>query len=238
MVILMDNKNVHKNHRARMKKKFMDAGSMEIFEPHEQLEMLLYYACPRKDTNAIAHRLLEQFGSFSAICDASVNTLVESGVSEHVAILFKMIPEFARIYINDKHYNTDKIIDLEHLGEYLVTKFIGKDTEEVYLLLLDSKCKELYCGCVSKGSFSGSEVPTRKIVELCMKYNAYTATIAHNHPSGVACPSKNDILVTKKLISTLDLIGCNLIDHIIVADGDFVSLAQSELVGSIFYSKE
>ena len=83
----MDNKNVHKNHRARLKKKFLDAGSMEIFEPHEQLEMLLYYACPRKDTNALAHRLLDQFGSFSAICDASVNNLVESGVSEHVVKL-------------------------------------------------------------------------------------------------------------------------------------------------------
>lgn len=238
MVILMDNKNVHKNHRARMKKKFLDAGSMEIFEPHEQLEMLLYYACPRKDTNALAHRLLDQFGSFSAICDASVNNLVESGVSEHVAILFKMIPEFSRIYINDKHYNTDKIIDFEHIGEYLVTKFIGKDTEEVHLLLLDSKGKELYCGCVSKGSFTGSEVPIRKIVELCMRYNAYSAIIAHNHPSGSAVPSKNDIIVTRKLISTLDLIGCRLNDHIIVADGDYVSLEQSEILGRLFYSED
>ena len=238
MVILMDNKNVHKNHRARMKKKFLDAGSMEIFEPHEQLEMLLYYACPRKDTNALAHRLLDQFGSFSAICDASVNNLVESGVSEHVAILFKMIPEFSRIYINDKHYNTDKIIDFEHIGEYLVTKFIGKDTEEVYLLLLDSKGKELYCGCVSKGSFTGSEVPIRKIVELCMRYNAYSAIIAHNHPSGSAVPSKNDIIVTRKLISTLDWIGCRLNDHMIVADGDYVSLEQSEILGRLFYSED
>ena len=200
--------------------------------------MLLYYACPRKDTNALAHRLLDQFGSFSAICDASVNNLVESGVSEHVAILFKMIPEFSRIYINDKHYNTDKIIDFEHIGEYLVTKFIGKDTEEVYLLLLDSKGKELYCGCVSKGSFTGSEVPIRKIVELCMRYNAYSAIIAHNHPSGSAVPSKNDIIVTKKLISTLDLIGCRLNDHIIVADGDYVSLEQSEILGRLFYSED
>ena len=149
-----------------------------------------------------------------------------------------MIPEFSRIYINDKHYNTDKIIDFEHIGEYLVTKFIGKDTEEVYLLLLDSKGKELYCGCVSKGSFTGSEVPIRKIVELCMRYNAYSAIIAHNHPSGSAVPSKNDIIVTRKLISTLDLIGCRLNDHIIVADGDYVSLEQSEILGRLFYSED
>ena len=105
-------------------------------------------------------------------------------------------------------------------------------------MVFDSKGKELYCGCVSKGSFTGSEVPIRKIVELCMRYNAYSAIIAHNHPSGSAVPSKNDIIVTRKLISTLDLIGCRLNDHIIVADGDYVSLEQSEILGRLFYSED
>lgn len=237
-MIIMENKNIHANHRSRMKKKFTDAGSLEIFEPHEQLEMLLYYACPRKDTNGLAHKLLDNFGSLSAVFDASISALVDSGISEHVAILLKMIPEFARIYINDKHYNTDKIVDLEHLGEHFIPKFIGKDNEEVYLLLLDSKCKELFFGCVAKGSFTSSEVPTKKIVELCMRYNAYTATIAHNHPSGVAFPSREDLDITRKLISTLKLIDCQLIDHIIVADNDFISLAESELTGRIFYSED
>ena len=234
----MEKKNIHENHRARMKKKFTDAGSLEFFESHEQLEMLLYYACPRRDTNGLAHRLLDTFGSFSAICDASISTLVESGISEHVAILLKMIPEFARIYINDKHNNTDKIVNFETLGEIFLPKYIGKENEEVYLLLLDSKGKELYCGCVSKGSFTSSEVPVRKIVELCVKYNAYTATIAHNHPSGVACPTRDDIEVTINLKKTLEIIGCMLIDHIIIADNDYVSLAQSEMTKSIFFSED
>ena len=71
-----------------------------------------------------------------------------------------------------------------------------------------------------------------------MRYNAYSAIIAHNHPSGSAVPSKNDIIVTRKLISTLDLIGCRLNDHIIVADGDYVSLEQSEILGRLFYSED
>lgn len=230
----MENKNIHANHRSRMKKKFINSGSLEIFEPHEQLEMLLYYACPRRDTNGVAHDLLNKFGSISALCDSPISTLTDSGISEHVAVLLKLIPEFARIYISDKHYNTDKIVDLEHLGEYLLPKFIGKDFEEVYLLLLDSKCKELFCGCISKGDFSSSAVPTRRVVELSTKYNARTAVIAHNHPSGIAVPSVNDIKITKKLIETLELIDCYLIDHIIVADNDFVSLAQTEYTKKLF----
>lgn len=234
----MANENVHANHRSRMKKKFLDAGTLEIFEQHEQLEMLLYYACPRKDTNGIAHKLLNKFGSFSALCDSPINTIMECGVSEHTAILIKMIPEFTRIYISDKHSNADKIIDLEHLGDYFLPKYIGKDSEEVYLLLMDSKGKELFFGSVARGSFTSSEMPVRKIVELVMNYNAHTAVVAHNHPSGVAFPSKEDIIITKNLITTLDLIGSHLIDHIIVADNDCISLAESELTGSIFYLKD
>jgi DNA repair protein RadC len=234
----MAEKNVHANHRIRMKRRFLDEGSLDGFEMHEKLEMLLYYAYPRQDTNGIAHKLLDHFGSFSALCDAPVHNLMEYGLTENVAVLLKMIPEFSRIYINDKHYNTDKVIDLEHLGEYFVPKFIGKDTEEVYLLLMDSKCKELFCGIVSKGSFTSSDVPVKRIVELTMKYNAYTAVLAHNHPSGSAIPSRADLKITKKLISTLQLVDSQLIDHIIVADNDYISLAQSELTGSIFYSQD
>ena len=103
---------------------------------------------------------------------------------------------------------------------------------------MDSKGKELFFGSVARGSFTSSEMPVRKIVELVMNYNAHTAVIAHNHPSGVAFPSKEDIIITKNLITTLDLIGSHLIDHIIVADNDCISLAESELTGSIFYLKD
>jgi DNA repair protein RadC len=234
----MADKNVHANHRSRMKRRFLDEGSLDGFEIHEQLEMLLYYAYPRQDTNGIAHRLLESFGSFSALCDASVSSLMDAGMTENVAVLLKMIPEFSRIYINDKHYNTDKIIDIEHLGEYFLPKFIGKDTEEVHLLLMDSKCKELFSGKISKGSFTATEVPIKKIVELTLKYNAYTAVLAHNHPSGSAFPSRADLDITKKLILTMEQIDSKLIDHIIVADNDYISLAESELTGHIFYSQD
>ncbi len=226
--------NVHKDHRSRMKKRFIDNGSLDGFQTHEQLEMLLYYACPRKDTNELAHRLLNGFGSFSALCDASVSALCDCGISEHVAVLLKMIPEFSRIYIDDKKNNADREIDFEHLGDFFIPKYIGKDFEEVYLLLLDNKGRQIFFGCIAKGSFSGSDVPVKKIVELTMKYQAYSAVISHNHPSGNLFPSREDCAITEQLIKTLELIDSHLIDHIIVSGDEYISLAENEFTRRMF----
>ena len=95
------------------------------------------------------------------------------------------------------------------------------------LLLMDAKFKEVYCGMVSVGSISSTDIPIRKIVDLAMRYNARSAVIAHNHPSGFAKPSSDDIKSTINIGNALGLIGVYLLDHFIVADGDCVSLRQS-----------
>ena len=107
-------------------------------------------------------------------------------------------------------------------------KFVGRTNETVILLLMDGKRKQLFCGVVSEGSLSGAEIYIRRIVELSMRYNASLAVIAHNHPSGIALPSKEDLIATASVRDALALIGVKLIDHIIVADDDYVSLRQSD----------
>ena len=92
--------------------------------------------------------------------------------------------------------------------------------------LLVQRLFMVFFGSVSKGSFTGSEVPIKKIVELTMKYQAYSAVIAHNHPSGCAYPSREDLIITAKLISTLELIDSHLLDHIIVAGDRTYSMIQ------------
>jgi len=104
----------------------------------------------------------------------------------------------------------------------------AKHTEHQYKSL-DSKCKEIYCGVVTTGTNTASDVPIRKIVDLSLRYSASIAVIAHNHPSGVALPSKADLKVTNVLYNTLASVGVHLADHIIVADDDYVSLRDAEL---------
>lgn len=222
----MSEKNIHSGHRDRMKKKFLNHG-LDVFETHEALELMLYYAVPYKDTNPLAHKLLREFGSLSTVFDAPFDRLKEAGLTDNQATYIKLIPQLARLYISDKEDNTDKIIDLDSIEKYIISKFIGRNEEHILLLLMDAKFKEVYCGMVSVGSISSTDIPIRKIVDLAMRYNARSAVIAHNHPSGFAKPSADDIESTINIGSALGLIGVYLLDHFIVADGDCVSLRQS-----------
>lgn len=223
----------HSGHRDRLRKKFLSNG-IDGFEVHEVLELMLYYAIPRKDTNPIAHHLLDSFGSISAILDAPIDRLIDSGLSRNAAVYIKLIPEICRLYLDDKHNNDSKILDEENIGNSIMRKFIGRDYEAVVLLLLDAKFKEVFCGVISKGSVNACEIYIRKIVELSVLYNAKFAVLAHNHPSGIALPSSKDIETTKQVCNALKLIEVSLIDHIIVADNDYVSLSQSGLKDELF----
>lgn len=230
---MAESDNIHNGHRSRMKEKFLEEGA-DAFSNHELLEIVLYYCVPRKDTNPLAHKLINTFGSFSAVLDAPVELLMECGLSRNAAVLIKLLPEVSRVYLDDKS-GQHKIVTDENIGDRILAKFVGRINEAVLLMLLDSKGKELYCGIVSKGSVNSSEIYIRRLVGLAVKYNASTAVLAHNHPSGIALPSSKDIATTKGVLQALRLVGVHLVDHIIVADDDYVSLAQSEAFCNIFY---
>lgn len=220
--------NEHIGHRSRMKERFLHTH-FDGFEDHQILEMLLFYVYPRSDTNPLAHRLLNKFGSIAAILDSPVDVLIKAGLTKNAATFLVMLPDISRIYLDDRNNNESKIIDFSNIGDYFVSKFIGRDEEVLILLLADAKGKELYCGVVSKGGIRSSEAPIRKIIDLAIRYNAATAVIAHNHPSGVALPSRSDLEATKDVYNALELVGVLLVDHIIVSDDDFVSLRDSSL---------
>ncbi|GHU82207.1 UPF0758 protein [Clostridia bacterium] len=226
----------HSGHRDRLRKKFLTNG-FDGFENHEVLELMLYNAIPRKDTNPIAHNLIDYFGSLSAVLDAPIDVLIDAGLSHNAALYIKMFPQVSRIYLDDKHNNTSKVVTEENIGSSLLTKFIGRDYEAVVLLLLDAKYKEVFCGVISKGSVNACEIYIRKIIELSILYSAKFAVLAHNHPSGIALPSTKDIQTTKQVSNALNLVEVTLIDHIIVADNDYVSLAQSGLKDELFTCK-
>lgn len=227
----------HSGHRQRVRKKFIENG-FDVFEPHEALEMFLFYAIPRKDTNPLAHRLLDRYLTIGGVCDAPIDELMEEfGLSESAAAYIKMLPEMSRLY-NESKMSDDNIIDYENLGKLFQTKFIGRTSEAVALMLGDAKGKMIYFNIISKGSLNSSDMPIRKIVDLSLRHNAKTAFIAHNHPSGMALPSHSDLLTTQTVRETLLSVGVDLIDHFIITDDDYVSLRDSGLAGNIFFYDE
>lgn len=218
--------NVHKGHRERLRKKFIDEG-LDAFNDHQVLEYILFYAIPYRDTNPLAHKLLEEYGSLSAVFDAKPQILKAAGYSDNVIGLIKLIPEISRRYHMDKTQNRSKIVEQNQLCEYFEPRFIGKTNEILYLLLLDSKSKEVFSGIISQGTVNESSVPVRKIIQLAMTYDATSAVIAHNHPGGMALPSLDDIRTTKIVTNALGVVGIDLIDHVIVSDDDSISLRDS-----------
>ena len=220
----------HSGHRARMKKKLLEQG-IDVFAPHEVLEILLYYAIPQRNTNEIAKNLIDRFGSLSAVLDASIDMLKRAGLTEHQAMFLKMIPDVTRLYLLDKYHNPTKVIDESNLPRYLIDRFVGLEEEEhVFLLLMDQKGKELYSGIIAKGDFDSVSISVREIVTLALNYGATEAVLAHSHPSGNALPSRNDVQLTLSIMQALAMVKVRLIDHYIVADRDCVSMAESGLL--------
>lgn len=223
----MDEKSIHKGHRERLKSRFLACG-LDDFTDIQILELLLFYAIPMKDTSPIAHALLDTFGSLSQVLDAEPKELKKvPGISDHAACLLSLVTELARAYQVDCARQAKCLLTLDECGAYLTAFFLGRTVETVFLLCLDAKCKVLACKEVGEGSVNSASVSVRKIVETALSSGASTVVLAHNHPSGIALPSEEDIATTRRVAAALEAVEVHLADHMIVADSDFVSMAQS-----------
>lgn len=219
--------NVHNGHRERMKKRFLEHG-LESFEDHSVLELLLFYALPRADVNPIAHMLIDKFGSLSAVFDAPVEELARvPGIGMSTAEFIKLIPQVSRRYLISRISFDDILDSTKKAGEYLLPRFFAERDEIVYMVCLDAKCKVINCKLLFRGGVNSANVSVRKIVENALVFNSTSVIIAHNHTSGIAVPSSEDKATTRRIEQALKAVDINLADHIVVADDDFVSMADN-----------
>ena len=218
--------NIHTEHRRRVKNRFRNEG-LDHFEELHALELLLFYGLPREDTNPIAHDLLNKFGSLRNVLEAPVEQLMTvHKIGEHAAILLSLVKGIAQKYMisGDSEAPLNTMADC---GSYLVNRFLGRRDEVVMLLCLDAKRAPLCCRIVSEGSVNAAEISTRKVVEAALAVNATSVILAHNHPSGIAVPSMQDIVTTRRMGAALSAVDIILEDHFVVADQDYVSLRDS-----------
>ena len=218
--------SIHKEHRRRVKDRFLGEG-LEHFDEVHALELLLFYAIPQGDVNPLAHRLLDHFGDLRQVLGAPPEQLMQvSGVGEHTAILLGLVKGLSQKYMVAER-KLRQLSTMDECGAYLMDQFIGQRDEMVMLLCLDAKRSPLCCRIISRGSVNAAEVSVRKVVEVALAVNATSVILAHNHPSGLAIPSMEDIVTTRRMGCALDAVGIPLEDHIVVADRDYVSLVQS-----------
>jgi DNA repair protein RadC len=210
-----------------MKQRFLEEG-LDNFTDIQVLELLLFYAIPVKDTNPFAHALLAHFGSLAQVLEADVEELKKvPGIKDHAATLLALVTQLCRYYQVSSAQQTRILTTLEDCGRYLVPRFFGRTKETVFLLCLDAKCKVLCCKSLGEGSVNSAGISVRRIVETALGVGATTVVLAHNHPSGIALPSPEDVQTTRRVAAALNAVEIALADHIVVADDDYVSMVQS-----------
>ncbi len=228
------NKSLHTGHRDRVRERYNTNG-LDSFADHEVLELLLFYANKRGDTNPVAHRLIEHFGSLSAVLEASYVDLISvDGVGDSVATLITMVPQLFRRYSADKADKNGTISTPDDAKSFLVPRFFGLKSERVGIICLDTQGRVNNFVFVSEGSLKLAQIDTRKIAQLALQNNADSIIIAHNHPGGFASPSRNDVEATKLLINALSLINIRVSDHIIISDNEAFSMASTGRFSPVF----
>ena len=218
--------NAHKGHRQRLKNRFAQYG-LDSFSDLNALELLLFYALPRQDTNPLAHALLDRFGSLEAVLEASREELESvSGIGDNAVQLLQLIPALSRRYLIRKAAQHAPVTNPEEAGEYLLPYFAYAREELVYALYQDSRSCILACEQVNRGVVNAAEIGVRTLISRALELKCSYVILAHNHPSGVLLPSTEDEAATLRLRQLLNTVGITLSDHLIIAGDSFLSMSE------------
>jgi len=224
-------KNIHKHHRIRMREKFTRAG-FDSFTDVEKLEFILFFSIAQKNTNPIAHRLLQKFGSFDAVLEAPINRLQEvDGIGEQSAFFLNSLLQIANAYGKSKNVNI--ISGTESAKSFAKNLLSHKTVEEFYIICLAPNNKVLSYKLIGTGTTSSVQIQIRELTKAALECNCERIIIAHNHPQGKALPSDEDIAFTNKVIFSCFTNNIDVLDHIIISQDDEFSFVESKLLKSI-----
>lgn len=221
-------KNPHAGHRQRVRAKFLNDGNLDSFAEHNILELLLFYSVPRADTNELAHKLTETFGSLKGVFDAPYELLTQiDGIGENSAVLIKLIPALVRVYSRMQTSDINIIKSTQNAVDFLRPKFTTLKNESLVLLCMNHAGKILKCSVISNGGIDYTQVDIRKILFEVLGCHATDIIIAHNHPSGLSVPSKSDMKTTQVIANALTGTGTTLKNHLIITDDEHFSFADN-----------
>ena len=217
---------MHEGHRRRLRERFRLEG-LENFQPHEVLELLLFYAHARGDVNPLAHQLLDTFGSLRGVLEAPVDQLMQvPGVGLETATLISLMVPMFRRYEMCLGEERKRIQNYREVKEHCCALLTGLRKERFYVICLSSQMQIVGQQLLAEGSLTEVMAHPRVIVETVLNHNAYAVILCHNHPGGSMQPSADDIAVTRKMEAILTQLSIALVDHVVVADGKAYSMME------------
>ncbi len=223
-------KQIHAGHRQRMHERVQKYG-LESLAEHEMLEYLLYFTITRRDTNPIAHALLERFGDFAGVLEADEEELcLVEGMGPASARFLHLLPQVSACYHRSLTRDRRRLQTVEQMGEYLMARFRGTVRERVLLVCLDRQRRITCTSWLGSGTADMVELPIREAIAQAVRLKAHWVVLCHNHPSGSALPPRQGMEATAELARGMYVVGVELLDHIIVTETEYLSLRQrSEL---------
>ncbi len=223
--------SIHDGHRKRMKEEFLHRG-LEGLPDHQALELLLFYSRLQGDVNPLSHILIREFGSLAGVLDATAEQLMAvPGVGENTAILLKLVTALGNRYHLARADLGEIINTSREVWELFSPYFFGARNEMIYLACLDAKHKLLGIRKLGEGIVNAAEITGRRVTEVALAMNSSVVILAHNHTSGIATPSREDVATTRYLHELLGRVSVELWDHVILVEGDMVSLRESGMMG-------
>jgi DNA repair protein RadC len=227
---MSEEKDLNEGHRDRLRDRFFEAG-LDAFEPHEVIELLLFYVYPRVDTKKKAKKALEHFhNDFHSLLYASKEELNKAGLSDNSASLIKLAREIFIYQLKKDLADRREILSSQEAYEYLRAYFKGVPQEELCVIYLDNRNKVISISSEFQGTFNETKIYIRELVKQCLKHNASIIILAHNHPSGSLEPSATDINITNKIRMALEVFDIKILDHILVGDNNFYSFVEYGLL--------
>ena len=220
--------NCHKGHRENVRRRFL-TGGLEVFAPHEILELLLFYSIPQRDTNPLAHKLIDKYGNLFNVLSAPIEDLqTVDGVGERTAILLSLVFQITRwIRLEAMKEAGINFLSAQAAGQYCREMFSGQKSEEVCELCLNQRGNLIGQYSMTNGSIVSVSMDIRTLVSNAILSHAESILLAHNHPSGDASPSEEDCAATRYIREALSKVNIPLYDHIIVGENDVVSMREA-----------
>lgn len=220
----------HLGHRERLKDRFERTGIAGL-QDYEVLELLLFYALPRKDVKPLAKDLMRQFGSLKGVLDAGHETLKGvPGIGRHAALLFRLVRDLGSLYLQKRAEEKDQISSTRELIDYCLSSMGGLKDEHFAVIYLNARNRIIQVETIQEGIVNQAVVYPRKVLEKALKHKASAIILVHNHPSGHVRPSDADIRLTRVLQDAARVMDIVLHDHLIVGENRFFSFREEGIL--------
>lgn len=217
-------------HRKRMKEKFISTDSAS-FSEYELLELLLFFAIPRKDVKPIAKQLISSFGSIGGLLGATSEKIADLiGSNEGACILIKLAKELVNRSLAERVIKKNIISSWSALLDYLRYNMADLKIEQFRVLFLNKKNVLIADEVMAMGTIDQTPVYPREIVKKSIHHEAGAIILVHNHPGGDVRPSNADIDLTTEIVKACKTINVTVHDHVIVGSSGHYSFKSNMLL--------